>query len=186
MNKKILYIDASNIVDGGGLNHLKNILTENQIFEKIIIWVNKNIQNNLTKQKNILIKTNYFINFSLLTRLFWQLFILPLIIKKNSILYIPGGFFLLKKTKTVIFIQNILPFTNLSFYKINYNFYNKIKNLTLKKLHLYSINKADHVIFPSKSSLKITLGKKFYKKNKNISVVYHGVSKNFLFKKKKN
>lgn len=189
----IIGIDASNINDGGGVTHLAQIINNFNIdksnLTKIIIWGNNNTLNkikNKKKIKKIILDKKYK---NIFLRFIWQFFFLENEIKKYNCnkAFVPGGISFLRNIPTIIVMQNILPFNNFAFKK--YSFILKLKFLIQKLLFINSINKAEKVIFISKTSKKQIFT---YLKNKHIKykIIPHGVisnkfsRKNFNFKKK--
>ena len=64
---KTLYVDASRIKSGGGIQHLNELLKSQDLFyfDEIIIFSYSELKNNLSKINNrIEFKTNLLINFN--------------------------------------------------------------------------------------------------------------------------
>ncbi len=180
-------IDASNIKSDGGVVHLLELLnnldTKYHNIEKIVIWGNfsvlKKIKNNNKFHK---IYTDR-INKNLISRIFWQLIFLPNnLVKQNcNIFFVLGGFFFRKKIKTVSIFQNILPFIEEDIKK--YGLIDKCKLFIQKKAYIHTFKESDGIIFLSKFSKKI-LTKNLNLKNIITTIIPHGVSSIFKFKKK--
>lgn len=174
----ILGIDAINI-RGGGIEHLRNILNyKNFKFNKIVIWGNKEVLNNIKNNKKIIkIYRNSF-DKNLFYRIIWQFFFFKKSIKKNKIdcMFYLSGFFFKKVSKSIVFFQNILPLEQL--YQNKFNLLLKPKYLIQKQLFLYAAKMSDYIIFPS-----IYAQKKFINKDNKIKykskVIYHGANKKF-------
>ena len=178
-----LLIDASNLIpESGGFVHLKKILehfSKKKIDKIIVISSSKVIKKLSIKNSKILFKTNLFLNNNLLFRIFWKIFILNLTAKrlKSDAIFILGGYFIFKpKIPTIILIQNLLPFSNISIIRENTSTF--IKNKILKVLHKHSIKKADLSIYLSRYTKNIL---------KNLTdkylIINHGVEKNFYNKR---
>ena len=176
-----LGFDCINI-RGGGITHIQNILNytnrKNIKFKKIIIWGNKEVLNSIKSKKFIIKIYNKIYEKNLLLRLLWKFFFFKNSINKNKVncMFFLSGFFLNKYTdKSVIYLQNILPFLNK--YTSKYSLIAQIKFFFLKKIYLFSINRSDYIIFPSKSFQNIF---KKLKINTKSSVIYHGAKKKFF------
>ena len=92
---------------------------------------------------------------------------------------ISGGYFIFKpRIPTIILIQNLLPFSNISIFDENISIF--FKNKILRLLHKYSIKRADLSIYISRYTKKIL---------KNLTdkclVINHGVEKDFYKKRLK-
>lgn len=186
-------IDASNINDGGGITHLSQILNNFNFsktsYDKIIVWGNKKSLNKIKNVKKIEKKylDKKFSN--ILFRIFWQIFIFEKELKAlncNKALIL-GGISFLRKIPSTLIMQNILPFED---YILNkYSFLFRIKCKLQKLLFIYSIKRANKVIFLSKTS-KEQIMKKLTKKKIDYKIIPHGIikekfsSRNFVIKKK--
>ncbi len=177
-----LLIDASNLIpESGGFVHLKKILENfsTRKFDKIIVLSSSKVLKKLNiKNTKILFQTNFFLNNNLFFRILWKTFILNFTAKnsKSDIIFILGGYFIFKpKIPTVILIQNLLPFSNISI--INENISTFIKNKILRILHIQSIKRADLSIYLSRYTKRIlkNLTDKY-------SIIPHGVEKVFYKK----
>lgn len=110
----ILGIDASNIISGGGLTHLIEILNEFKYHKinKIIIWSNNKTLNKLKNDKKIIKKNNILLNKNIFFRFFWQLFLSKHELRKNKcdLLFVPGGTYIGFFKPYVAMSQNMIPF----------------------------------------------------------------------------
>ncbi len=180
-----LFIDASNLIpESGGFVHLKKILenfSKKKIDKIIVVSSSKVIKKLNIKNQKILFKTNLFLNKNLFYRIFWKIFILNFTVKKlkSDVIFILGGYFVIKPNiPTIILIQNLLPFSNLSI--TEENILTVVKNIILRLLHKYSIRRADLSVYLSKHSNNIlrNLTDKYL-------IINHGVEKNFYNKRVK-
>ena len=180
-----LLIDASNLVpESGGFVHLKKTLENfsKKKFSKIIVISSEKVIKKLNiKDPKILFKTNLFLNKNLIFRIFWKIFILNFTVKnlKSDVIFILGGYFVIKPDiPTIILIQNLLPFSNISLKEEN--FFTVIKNKILKILHKYSIRRADLSVYLSRYTKNILkdLTDKYL-------IINHGVEKDFYKKRVK-
>tara|TARA_B100000579_G_C22847900_1_gene865521 strand:- start:4474 stop:5604 length:1131 start_codon:yes stop_codon:yes gene_type:complete len=180
-----LLIDASNLVpESGGFVHLKKTLENftKKKFDKIVIVSSKEVIKKLNiKNPKILFETNLFLNKNLFYRIFWKVFILNFTAKKfkSDVIFILGGYFVIKPNiPTIILIQNLLPFSNISI--ADENVLTVVKNIILRVLHKYSIRRADLSVYLSRHTNNIL---------KNLTdkylIINHGVEKDFYYKRVK-
>lgn len=160
--KKVIGIDASNLLDGGGRTHLIEILGNinpiNGKFEKIIIWGAKSTLK-LIEDKPWLIKKNHWqLERNFVYRSFWQSFNLSKMAKmeKCDILLIPGGTYTGNFHPFVTMSRNMLPFSwnEIKRYKLSWMFF---RLLLLRNLQIKTFRKADKLIFLSHYAKKSVL-----------------------------
>lgn len=182
----IIGIDATNITQGGGITHIKNILNNGkkvlQNYKKIVIWGNKETLKHINKRKNLIKIEVTQIRDKPIKRFIWQLynFEKELISYKCDHALILGGIFFLNKTPATIIMQNLLPFDNYNIDK--YRLIKKFKLFVQKKLLLKSILNAKNIIFLSKSSKNIIF-KSLNLKLRNYKIIPHGIEKSLITKK---
>ena len=174
----VLGIDASNIVYGGGLNHLRSILDSdyflNSGFSKAYIWAPYSTLNLLPDKpwlKKIPLKS---FSKNLIIRTIWQIFFLPLSIHKLNIdiMYCPGGINLQFFCPSVLFIQNVLPFKDFLFTSNPISLF-ALKNLLLRYFYIFSIRLSRLVIVPSRSTYLDILDYTVLQQGK-VKIIPHG------------
>ena len=108
-------IDASNLVSGGGTNHLINLLshmngvTDNTM--SIIVWASDNLRAEIPRTKGIKVITVPDINGSSLRRLFWQMRRLPYLAQDVcDCILVPGGIAGNHSIPIISMSRNMLPF----------------------------------------------------------------------------
>ena len=173
----IIFIDASNIGEGGGLTHLKEILSCYKNDFKIILLAQKKILNQipsynfLTKKNHILLEKN------LLFRIIFQIFFIDNIIPKNSIVYSVTGDFLGKHKPLVSMSTNMLLYERDIWKDIK-----SLKEILRFWINFHkqkiSFNNSTGIIFISEYA-KNYISNQLNLKNKIISVINHGVSDRF-------
>lgn len=173
----ILGIDACNIRNGGGLEHLKQIV-ENCNFEKhqiskIVIWSNNYTLSYFPSNDKILKKTHFLLNSNFFGPFVFQIFFLKkfLIAESCDILLVPGGIFLARFKPFVTISQNMLPFNLEEAYRYS-KFSQKFRFIFIRFLQSYTFRKADGLIFLSHYA-KNTIGK-LLRLNNNYPVIPHG------------
>ena len=110
-------IDASNLLAGGGLVHLQNLLllANPQVhgFQKIIVYGGQNLLESFPK-KDFLELREIQLNRSYIYRLQWQENKLQKLAKqKKALIFVPGGLFLGKYSPFVTMFQNMQVFETL-------------------------------------------------------------------------
>lgn len=151
---KTLGIDAMNIRDGGGLTHLREILTNiddaNLLFDKVIVWGN-DICLEVLPNRSWLVKIQPLkSNSGFIRRTFWQVFSLATAAKQMrcSVLFIAGGSSFTSFKPTVTICHNMLPFTENALRQYGFSF-RRFKFLLLRNIQLLTFRNAKGIIFLS-------------------------------------
>ena len=184
-------INASNVKSVGGISHIYNLIKylskdykQKYSINKIIIWSSSTAYKNLKslKREDIIINKIKYNN--LFYNLFWKIFYLNFLLKKNNcdILFSLDGIVLRKFKKIVILYQNLIPF---NYQEIaNYGFaFQTLKNFFTYYLYKISSMYADGFIILNNYGAKLIQSKLGYLHNKKI--IPHGVSEEFYKIKKK-
>jgi glycosyltransferase involved in cell wall biosynthesis len=184
MKKKIV-ISAFSARRGGGKTYLENILKyfpDNQNLNVTILVSKKyeieKIPSNIHTEIITFPVDNPFF------RIFWEVFVLPVYLRKNhtDVFFCPGG--IIPKSgfgawKTVTMFRNMIPFDieQRKKYPLGYM---RLRNWLLSKVMTRSMESADLVIFISKFARQFIEGysKKGFKKTVTIP---HGVSNDFRY-----
>jgi len=185
--KKVISIgiDATSIVDGGGLNHLKELVENYQkqkSTHKIIIYASKKVLDQLPNSSNFSKQSFSFLNKSRKYRIFFQIFLFDKILKSECDIFL---------SVTGDYIGDFRPYIAMSQNMMLYEreFWREIKSIKEKSKFYFNFKRqkkcfknAEGIIFLSQyakdyisSSLKI--------KNKNTSIIHHGISHKFLNQK---
>ena len=154
-----IIIDATYSPSGGALTQIINMIEQfNSIKGVELIIYSKESNKNTFKKFNNKIILSRMANISVISRIIWCQFILPLYLlkRKDSILFCPGNFSpILSPIKTVVWIGTIGPFFR-DFYS-NFSLFHKLK-LYINKLFMIASSKtADAVIFESFFTKKMFL-----------------------------
>ena len=177
----VLGIDASNLTEYGGLNHLLSILSYPEIikkygFKKVIIWCDVKIINLIYKDelyKIVCIKNN-----NLFKRLLWQRYNLSLQAEKEcDIIFAPGGVYISKYKPYVVMCQNMLVFDNSQLTNEGYTFL-RLKTILLKYFQSFSFKNSDGLIFLSEYAKDYLYNyyNKIVSKTEN-TIIPHGINK---------
>ena len=176
-----VFIDASNIVDGGGLTHLREIIncTEKlpNTVDKVYICGFSCLLNDLDNKDwlfHILIPERFN---SRLGRLLFRFFKLRSTLNNFSpdVLFSPGGILPKFKGRTVTMCRNMLPFEPEHWTKAGLRGF---RYPILRAAQIRSFNSADRVIFLSHYAYETV--KPFIKnKTSKLTVIPHGVTKYF-------
>jgi glycosyltransferase involved in cell wall biosynthesis len=185
---KTIVIDASRNRSGGAIVYLKNFLKHLNLdktnIKQIFIFSHKNILNQIPNKKFLKKISHPFLEKNILFQIIWQLFFLPLFLKKNKIdiFYSTDAATFCNHSNSIIMNQDILSFDNdvLNFIPFSIE---KIRLYIIKFLQVRSMNNAKEIIFLSKKAKNI-ISK--YLKNKNLNIIPHGVDEKILRLSKNN
>jgi len=154
MNKVILGIDAMNIRDGGGLTHLREIISHisdtSLLFDSVIVWGNHLCLEAIPDKPWLLKVTPLSENAGIFRTTLWQVFQLSTAAKRMncSILFIAGGSSFTSFKPYVTICHNMLPFTEnaLELYGVRSR---RLKFQLLRFIQLQTFRRAKGVIFLS-------------------------------------
>ncbi|MCW7493177.1 glycosyltransferase [Leptospira sp. 2 VSF19] len=179
-----LAIEASNIVDGGGLNHLRELLNQPEIatkeISKIVIWSSENTLKLIPDSTIVIKKTNPFLNSGKLKRFIWQLLYSKDEFKENAIdlVFVPGGIFLGSYSVPVISMsQNMLLYEwrEMARYGFSSGF---LRLFFLFFLQSYSFIRSKSILFLTEYA-KNTITKKLRLNPDKSVVIPHGINDRF-------
>lgn len=180
-------IDATNMLGGGGLTHLMELLSEatpdRHGFSQIVVWGSPETLAQLP-ERAWLIKNaqSRWITRTRLRRSLWQLTQISGAARRQGcdILFIPGGSFFGRFRPFVAMSQNMLPFQQKE--RARYGFSLKAMRLFLLSMTQYlTFLRADSVISLSQHGKNIIQQTRFLNSQK-ISVISHGVNRRFYEK----
>ena len=175
----ILGVDASNIRDGGGVTHLKNLLrfAEPERFgiKKIIVWGGKDLLGQLSSRTWLDLREVIALNRSLLCRLYWQNMELTSLVRKNcDLLFVPGGLYLGSFRPYVAMCQNLLPFVDDEIARYGFSGITiRMKMLALGQAHTFA--HADGIIFLTRYVRDLLLSKYYRLDHVRNAVIPHGI-----------
>lgn len=190
LDKRIsIGIDATSIVDGGGFTHLKEFLNHhneknNNTHYQLIVYASKKVLEKLPKNPKFLKRNFSFLNKSRLHRIFFQIFLFDKILKSECdiVLSLTGDY-----------TGSFRPYVGMSQNMLLYEreFWREIKSLKERgkfyfnfKRQQQSFKNAHGIIFLSQYAKKY-ISRSLNIKNKNISVIHHGIPLKFLNQKVK-
>ena len=177
-------IDASNIRVGGGLTHLKELLSSVDIgkfgIDKIVIWSCKSTLKEIEDKPWLKKCTEEVMEKNYLQRALWQHKKLHVKLNKEKcdILFVPGGSFTTHFRPVVTMSQNLLPFAlrTVISYGISLSI---LKFFLLRFVQSFSFKNANGTIFLTEYAkgtvLKVTGTLKGFTK-----VIPHGIEKKFF------
>lgn len=182
-----LCIDATNIRDGGGITHLRELLnaleSTTHPYDHVVVWGGREVCAALPKKKWLTVQTDPLLNKTLLHRMVWCIFKLPRYLKpKTDVLFVLGGYALRHHAPTVLICQNLLPFEPTEF-KRYAQWRKRLKYVVLRWLQVRSLTRCDGAIYLTpyaKNQIQ-----RWVKKNKAIpsAVIPHGVNADLFHKK---
>jgi glycosyltransferase involved in cell wall biosynthesis len=180
----ILGIDATNIRTGGGLTHLKEVLsnaTPSQFgFDKVVVWSSQETLDKLANLDWLDKQSHPYLNKGFLASFFFQIVMLSKMAKqkKCSVVFVPGGTFLGNFTPFVTMSQNMLPFE----FKEASRFKSisvKLRFLILFFLQSFTFKRANGIVFLTNYAFNF-ISKKIKLNDKKNIIIPHGISKEFL------
>lgn len=181
---KKLIIDGSNLRAGGGVTHiveiLNNIDEENFPFDKVIIFSNRKTLSYINESRLIEKRTHYLLNRSLPFILVWKLLFFESYLNKmkgTAVLLDPAGTYSGSFYPYVSMSRNMLIFeTEESNRFQEWKFRKKFE--ILRKRQIKTFNKANGIIFISNYAKDVIIPY-LNTKEKNHTLIHHGVSKRF-------
>lgn len=178
-----LGIDATNIRTGGGLTHLKEILSHTNVpnfpFEKVVIWASDSTLAHLPDFPFIQKESHPSLNKSFVNSFIFQFLKISDLARKEgcNLLFVPGGTFIGDFDTIVTMSQNMLPFEK----KERKRFKGIRSRLRFKLLYFtqrHTFKKAKAVIFLTNYA-KNYISEDISLKNES-SIISHGISLQFL------
>jgi glycosyltransferase involved in cell wall biosynthesis len=152
LNKSILLIEASNIGgEGGAITHLREFLKqadfENQGVLQVLICTSRPVYDKVKNDRTVIQYLNHeWLNGGYLKRLLWQIFILPVILKKyQPLLFIPGTGYPKRKYPFVTMFRNLLPVDTHEMDRYRYSF-TWLRYKILRQTYFTSFRRANGLI----------------------------------------
>lgn len=184
----VLGIDASNIVIGGGITHLYELLSQfSQLhtqFGKVILWAPKATLDQIPDSDWLIKNKSWFLSKNIFKRFIWQIFILGAAAKREkcNVLFSPGGIHLCDFIPVVTMSQNLLPF---DWYEIRqFGFSARgLKFVSLRILQGFSFRRSQGVIFLTNFACKVVL-KALGGLRGRVEIIEHGVPQSTSFPKR--
>jgi len=186
MKKITIAVDATSIVNTGGLTHLYEILNhykekDHPQIKSIIIIGSTKVLDFLPKKNFYQKKTSFFLNSNKFFRLIYQIFLIDFFLKKNvDILFSLSGDFIGSFKPFVGMSQNMLLYEKKFWNEIK-DFKEKTKLLINFKRQQICFKKSSGIIFISNYA-KNYISSVLSINEKQISVIHHGLSNRFVFR----
>jgi glycosyltransferase involved in cell wall biosynthesis len=184
MNKiksKKLIIDASNIISGGGLTHLKEFIRHAEPkefgFNNVVLWSSDKTLNHIDDKEWLIKCTHSYLNKSYFHRFYWKHFVLKSTLSKNNVLFIPGTGYLKSKAKVITMCRNLLPIDRNEMKRF-FPSLTWLRYCFLRIQHFNAYKKADGVIFLNKYCLD-AIPKKISNNITRYDIIPHGLNKIF-------
>lgn len=180
--KKILLIDASTIRSGGGIVHLKQLLTHfpyNTHFHQIVVFGSRGILSQIPSHPQLRKYTNPLLNHGLSCNLLWILFVFPILYLfyyRNSLVLLPASLCLYPFIPFICISQNMLPFSPLEARRYGLTFM-RLRLLFLRIIYQYTYSCSVAHIFLSRHACSVIRSKANL--FKPFSIIPHGVDPSF-------
>lgn len=179
-----LVIDASNILTGGGLTHLSEVIRyahpQRFGFNKVIVCAGEKALERIEDREWLLKYTHPYLNKNYLFRFIWSNFILKkLLIKENGFLFLVGSVKPFFSWPYVTMCQNLLPVELKELKRFGFSF-TTLRLLLLRILHFKAYKNAQGTIFLTQYSYDI-LPTRIKKYIKAFTVVPHGLNHSIFY-----
>lgn len=179
-----LVIDASNIIIGGGLTHLKELLRyanpRQYGFKKVQLWAPDVTLNKIEKREWLIKNSHSLLNKGYSSRFFWKYSIFKKSLNDTDVVFMPGTSYISCNCKVVTMCRNLLPLEKTE----RQRFFPGtiwLRLRILQSLHLRAFRKANGVIFLNQycylKARQLTNG------ISNYQIIPHGVSEKFKFRR---
>lgn len=188
LSRLTIGIDASNLLKGGGMTHLREVMYETilneNIADKVLVWGRQETLDLLEDRPWLEKICPPGIGHGWLSRIYWQRFELPkqAVITGCDILFVPGGNHSGNFHPVVTISQNLLPFEWVEIFRYGWSIMT-LRFLLLRWLQSRSFRNADGMIFLTqyaKQQVSNCLGE-FHTKS---VIIPHGLSNRFRMKPK--
>ncbi len=181
---KVVGIDASNIRAGGGITHLRELLTAaspvEDEFETVVVWASQRTLDALPDRPWLRKVRPPELDGNLLSRTLWQARKLGRAARKVGcdVLFVPGGSFVTRFRPIVTMNQNLLPFQwkELRRYGLSAM---TLKLIALRLSQSRSFRQADETIFLTEAARDVVAGVCGPMPG-NQPIVPHGIDRRFL------
>lgn len=183
MNKIILGVDAMNIRDGGGLTHLREIISNihdaSLLFDQVIVWGNQTCLDALPHRPWLIKIQPLRENAGIIRTTLWQVFRLSSAAEKMdcSILFIAGGSSFTSFKPYVTICHNMLPFTENALQQYSFSG-RRMKFELLRIIQLRTFRKSKGIIFLSNWAMQ-QLQTLINKPGLLYKVIPHGINSAF-------
>ena len=185
MKKIIIAIDATSIVNTGGFTHLYNLIQNfdakfHKDIKEVVIYSSESVLKRLPNHHLITKRSHFFLNRGKLMRLFFQLYILDLSLRKNKVNIL--------LSTTGDYVGNFKPYVGISQNMLLYEkqFWKEI-SVIKEKLKLFINHKRQKKCFESAAGIIFisNYAKNYINHELNINkipskVIYHGIGSNFI------
>ena len=180
----ILLIDASNILAGGGLNHLVVVLKKGDPlrhgFDKVIVCAPATTLSKIESKSWLEKKSHAFLNKNYFFKWRWRREILPKLLKSNdAFLFCIGTIRPPFQWRYVTICQNLLPIEMQELLRFGFSLVT-LRLLLLRIIHFNSYKNALGVIFLTKYCYNV-LPEHLKSSIKNYAVIPHGLNSELFF-----
>jgi len=184
----VIGIDASNLLQGGGLTHLIELVSlmdpKKNNFDKVIIWGNKHTLSHLKNAAWIVKISPKELENGFFSRALWLRFKLTqsALDYNCDLLFIPGGSFFCSFKPIVTMSRNMLPFEWTEAKRYGFSL-TTLRIIILRWLQSKSFRKANGVIFLTNYAQNLVTNVTGNLPGKK-SIISHGLNQRFLIKPK--
>lgn len=180
-----LALDASNISSGGGLTHLRALLSEAEPaangIERVVVWASSATLAHLPERRWLVKVTGPLLNGPLMTRVFWQQCILHRELKRHGCkaLFSPGGTLPWQlPVPAIVMSRNMLPFEHDEARRFGTMSPMRAKMAVLRHAQERSLRRAAGVVFLSRYASR-AITSRLGRLPGATTVIAHGVEERF-------
>jgi glycosyltransferase involved in cell wall biosynthesis len=150
-------IDASNLLLGGGVTHLDELLRaadpERHRFSEVIVWGRRATLDRLPQKPWLILRSEPELERNLLRRSLWRMRRLDGLLRQAGcdLLFVPGGSYLGAFRPFVTMSRNLLPFDDAAVHKYGFSWM-RLKMRLLRRVQTATFRSASGVIFLTASA----------------------------------
>lgn len=148
----VVGIDATNLLRGGGLNHLSEILSSVEPgklgIDRVIVWSRVSVLSKLPSEPWLVKRSYPILERGSIFRALWQRIVLPRLVRKEGVgvLFAPGGRVYKHEYPIVTMSQNLLPFDSSECARYGFSF-TRLRLLLLHNIQGRAFKNANATIF---------------------------------------
>lgn len=180
----VVGIDASNLLEGGGVTHIFEILSianpEDQGVARVVVWGDVSLLDKLPAKAWLDVRNPRLLRRGKLGRLLWMGFGLSREARAEGCdaLFVPGGSYFSRFRPSVVMCRNMLPFEHSESARYGYSV-RRLRLWLLRLIQTYSFRRTDGLIFLTDYARKSVLPRLGITAG-DIVTIPHGVSRTFV------
>ena len=180
----VVGVDASNLLEGGGVTHILEVLSianpESQGVARVVVWGDVSLVDKLPARAWLDLRNPRLLRRGKWGRLRWMLFGLSREARAEGcdIIFVPGGSYFSRFRPNVVMCQNMLPFEHSESARYGYSV-RRLRLWLLRLVQTYSFRRADGLIFLTDYARESVLPRLGRSAAETVTIP-HGVSRTFV------